>query len=622
LLNVLQGIMAVFLASEFLKRDRRLDTSQVVFSQSFSNGQYIFGKFLGIFAAFLLLTAAVFLVTAVIHVFFARTPSSVAAYLLAIGIIGAPTLVFMIGLTIFLGTLIRNQAVVYLLGLSTVMLSLVVVGPRFSFVFDLFAFHMPIFRSEFIGLGNLSQVLLLRGGYLAMGLALVLGSSLLMKRLSQAPGWNRILGALTLVLAAAATVFGVVYFEGIKGARTFRQELKSESRKHAGEAPFALETCDIRLKHEGNSISAEADLILVNDGGQGQESIVLNLNPGLEISGIRGDSGPLSYLRTRHLIEIDAPEPVPPGGKIRVSISYRGGIDERYCYLDLSADKLETPLKIWLLTIPKRYAIVSPDFVHLTPECGWYPRPGIPQSVLFPDRVKQDFSRFSLVVEARGNLTAVSQGIPKESGEAEKTWNFQPGTPLPQISLTLGRYEIKSLVVDGISYSLLLLEGHDRFTPKFNELGPDLPGLIKTIRDTYEVGLGLTYPYEKLSLVEVPLQVAAYDRLWTTAQESVQPQLVFLPEMGVLNPGAEFRAGRGPGQGPMAGMAAAAGRQAGMEISPKVIQRQIFNRFVQSNLIGTQNMAAGPLQQRGLLGIRVESNSEARFGIFPNFLTF
>jgi len=622
LLNVLQGIMAVFLASEFLKRDRRLDTSQVVFSQSFSNGQYIFGKFLGIFAAFLLLDAAVFLVTAVIQVFFARTPSSGAVYLLAFGLIGVPTLVFMIGLTIFLGTLIRNQAVVYLLALSYVMLSLVVVGPRFSFAFDTFAFHLPIFRSDFIGLGNLPQVLLLRGGYLAMGLDLVLGSSLLMKRLSQAPGWNRILGVLTLTLTAAAAVFGAVYLGGITGARTYRQEIKSESRKLAGEAPFALEACDIRLKHEGNAISAEADLTLVNDGGQDRGSIVLNLNPGLEISGIRGDSGPLSYRQTRHLIEIEVPEAVPSGGRIRVSISYGGGIDERYCYLDVSNEKLETPLKIWLLSIPKRYAVVSPDFVHLTPECGWYPRPGLPPSILFPDRVKQDFSRFTLVVEAPGNLTAVSQGIPEESGEAEKTWTFRPGTPLPQISLTLGRYEKKYLAVDGIDYSLLLLEGHDRFTPEFNEIGPELPGLIKGIRDIYEVGLGLTYPYEKLSLVEVPLQVVAYDRLWTTAQESVQPQIVFLPEMGVLNPGAEFRTGRGPGQGPMARMAAAAGRPGMREISPKDIQRQNFNRFVQSNLIGTQNLAAGPLQQRGLLGIQVETNSETRFGISPNYLSY
>jgi ABC-type transport system involved in multi-copper enzyme maturation permease subunit len=618
LLNVLQGVMAVFLASEFLKRDRRLDTSQVVFSQSFSNGQYIFGKFLGIFAAFLILDGAVFLVTAVIHVFFARTPSSGAATLLAFGLIGVPTLVFMIGLTMFLGTLVRNQAVVYLLALSYAMMSLVVAGPRFSFVFDLFAFHTPVFRSEFIGLGNLPQVLLLRGGYLAMGLALVLGSSLLMKRLGQSAGWSRILGFLALALAGTATIFGAVYLGGISGARRFRQDIRTESRRLAGEAPLTLETCDIRLTHEGDSISAEADLALVNDGGESLGIVVLNLNPGLEISGIRGDSGPLSFRQTRHLVEIDVPDTVPPGGRFRISVSYGGGIDERYCYLDVDADKLETPLKIWLLTIPKRYAVVGPDFVHLTPECGWYPRPGLPQSLLFPERVKQDFSRYTLTVEAAPHLTAVSQGIPEESGEAEKTWTFRPETPLPQISLTLGRYEKKSFEVDGVTYSLLILEGHDRFTPIFNEIGPDLPILIKTLRDSYEVGLGLAYPYEKLSLVEVPLQVVAYDRLWTTAQESVQPQLVFLPEMGVLTPGAEFRMGRGPGRGQMGG----GGRQMGQELTPVQIQRQLFLRFVQPNLLGTQAPAVGPLQQRGLLGIRVESNSEARFGIFPNFASF
>ncbi len=624
LLNVLQGLMAVFLASEYQKRDRRLDTSQVVFSQSFSNGQYVVGKFLGIFAAFLILNAAVFLITAVIHVFFARTPSSGAAYVLAFGLIGIPTLVFMIGLTMFLGTLVRNPAVVYLLALSFIMLSLVVVGPRFSFVFDLFAFHMPIFRSEFIGLGNLSQVLLLRGGYLAMGLALVLASSLFMKRLSQAPGWNRMLGVLTLALAGTAAFSGAYYFQKTAGARNFRQEIRTESQGLAGEAPWTLEASDIRLIHREKTISAEADLALVNEAGQSQESIVLNLNPGLEIADVRGESGPLSHSRTLHLLRIALPEAAPPGSRIRLSVSYAGTIDERACYLDVNPEKLETPLKIWLLSIPKRYAVVSSDFVHLTPECGWYPRPGLPQALDFPARTKQDFSSYSLTVTVRGDLTAVSQGIPEESGGDEKTWTFKPKTLLPQVSLTLGRYEKKSIEVDGVAYSLLLLQGHDRFTPKFVELGADLPALIKTIRDTYEVGLGLAYPYEKLSLVEVPIQITSYDRLWTTAQEGVQPQLVFLPEMGVLNQGSEFRMGRGPGQGPMAGMAGG-GRQGGpggREISPVNLQRQNFNRFVQANLVGTQALPAGPLAQRGPFGIQVETNSEARFGIFPNFMTF
>ncbi|MCK4337608.1 MAG: hypothetical protein KAX11_06675, partial [Candidatus Aminicenantes bacterium] len=37
LFNVYQGIIVVFMATEFFKRDRRTDSTQVIFSRSFSN---------------------------------------------------------------------------------------------------------------------------------------------------------------------------------------------------------------------------------------------------------------------------------------------------------------------------------------------------------------------------------------------------------------------------------------------------------------------------------------------------------------------------------------------------------------------------------------------------------
>ena len=317
-------------------------------------------------------------------------------------------------------------------------------------------------------------------------------------------------------------------------------------------------------------------------------------------------------------------EAIAPGGEIRLTMSYAGTIDEGYCYLDIDDAKRDAPLKIWIVSIPKRYAVISPDFVHLTPECGWYPRPGLPESLLFPSLMKKDYSRFTLSVETPENLTAISQSIPTIEGAGlKKSYVFRPETLLPQISLTLGRYEKKSILVDGVQYSLFLLGGHDRFTPKLKEIAGDLPQLIKQIKDGYEVVLGLNYPYKQLSLVEIPIHITGYNRLWTMAQEHVQPQLVFLPEMGVLCAGAEFRIGQMAG---LAGRAGAAGQRAiaaraGGQISPKDIQRVLFNRFIQSNLVSTQPGLFGG-QQRAPLGLLVETNSEAAFNIFPNFLAY
>jgi len=624
LLNVFQGIMAVFLATEFLRRDRKQDTSEVIFAHSFSNGQYVLGKFAGIFGVFAVLNFAVLLITFIIHVFFSHTLFAGSAYLLYVGLLSLPTLVFMIGLPIFIGSLIRSQAIIYLLTLSYIFLSLIVIGPRFSFALDSFAFYTPIMYSDFIGLGNLTQLVLIRGMYFFLGAGLILVSALLMKRLRQSPGLNRVLGILALLAVAAAAGLGYTYLHGVGSARDLREAIRAESNAMAAKPAMTLLACNVRLRHGGKTITATADLSLVNNNEVALKTFYLSLNPGLRISELKAESQILSYRQNHHLVAVEANEAIAPGGEIRVSLSYSGTIDESYCYLDIDDTKLDTPLKIWMISVPKRYAVVGPDFVHLTPECGWYPRPGLPESLLFPSLIKKDFCRFSLSVEMPEDLTAISQGIPTIGGAgSKKTWVFQPETLLPQISLTLGRYEKKSITVDGVQYSLLLLGGHDRFTPKLKDIGGDLTQLIKQIKDGYEVILGLNYPYKQLSLVEIPIHITSYNRLWTMAQEQVQPQLVFLPEMGVLCTGAEFRIGLMAGP---AGRAGAAGQRAmaargGGQIAPKDIQRALLNRFIQSNLIATQPGLFGG-QRRAPLGVLVETNSEAAFNIFPNFLAY
>ena len=615
LLNVFQGIMAVIIAAEFLKRDRKQDSTEVIYAHSFANGQYIIGKFIGIFSAFAVLNIAVLLIAVIINLFFSRSLFAGLSYLLYAAFLSVPTLVFIIGLTIFLGFLIRSQAIVYLLTLSYVFLSLIVIGPRFYSIFDGFAFHTPIFYSDFIGLGNLRELLLVRGAYFFLGLGLALGSTLLMKRLRQSPALNRTFGSLAILFAASAFVLGYAYLRGKTTAQDFREAMKTESQEIAETPTMTLLACDIRLRHEGKSITAAADLTLANNNDVALKTIVLSLNPGLQVSECKGETGSLPYKRNHHLLSIDTRQEIEPGKQVRLSLSYSGMIDERYCYLDIDDSRRETPLRIWFVNVPKRYAVLSPEFVHLTPECGWYPRPGLPESLLFPSIVKQDYCRYTLTVTGPESLTAISQGLETTSVTGhEKLCTFQPEVPLPQISLTMGRYEQKSITVDGIRFSLFLLAGHDQFTSHLAEIAGELPQLIKQIKDGYEVLLGLNYPYKQFSLVEVPLHVTSYNRLWTSAQEQVQPQLVFLPEMGAFCTGAEFRAGIAIGQRAMA-------LRAGAGFGPKDIQRQLFNRFVQANLTSTQ-MSQFNIFRRGPLGIRVETNSEASFNIFPNFFSY
>ncbi|MBW1819702.1 MAG: hypothetical protein JRJ60_21390, partial [Deltaproteobacteria bacterium] len=209
LFNVYQGIIVIFMATEFFKRDRRTDSTQVIFSRSFSNTSYIFGKFLGILGLFILLNISVGLITVLIHLFVSATPFSINAYLLYFLTINLPTLVFMIGLSFVLGMTIRSQAAVVLLGLALSSLSLAVLGNKAYFIPDIFGFHTPLMYSDFIGLGNNVQLFYLRLPYVLLGLGFVFGTVLLAKRLRQSPWTTALSGTLSVLLVLSA--FGLMY---------------------------------------------------------------------------------------------------------------------------------------------------------------------------------------------------------------------------------------------------------------------------------------------------------------------------------------------------------------------------------------------------------------------------
>jgi len=644
LFNVFLGLISVFLASEFLKRDRRHDTAQVYFTHSFSNGTYILGKFLGIFSLIFILNVLVLLVTGIIHAFFSRTPFAWPPYVIYLLLVGLPTAIFMVGFSVFLGSLIRSQAVVYLLALVYAFFVLVVAGPTAFFAFDSFAYFTPVMLSDFIGLGNLADLLLVRGAYAALGLALILASTLFMKRLRQASFLNKAAAVLAIGLAAAAAVLFTDYVRDKTDARAFRAGLIARSAEAAARPAATLASCDIRMEIRGGTLGAEADLVLVNANNGPLESVLLTLNPGLKVSGIRGIAGPMAFEQSDHLIALRPAGPLAPGQEFRITVAYSGEIDERYCYLDIPDSRYWGALRFWLVSVPKRYAVVTDGFIHLTPESGWYPRAGLPPSLMFPKAVKQDFTRYSLTVTVPDGLTAVSQGAATmTSGKGgEKVFIFKTDGPVPQISLTAGRYVRRLIVVDGTEYSLSTLAGHDQFLSMLSELTSDLPSIIRQARNEYEGLLGLDYPFKRFALVEVPIQIASYGRLWNTAQEPVQPEIIYLPERGALCTGADFwsvqrasfgprgggetpaaaRGGAAPARGAGQAPAAARGvRGQAATLNVKDLQRALLNRFVRFNLTELAQTLNAPIRA-GLLGIQFETNFESRFGIFPQFVTY
>lgn len=604
LLNLYLGIVAAFLATEFVKRDRQQDTVQTVLVHSFTNVDYVAGKVLGVVLVFSTLELAVLGIAAVLHRFFAPAPFAWQPYILAGLVAALPTLVFTIGLAILLVTLLRNQALVFVLMVGLGMLFLAGLGYRFHYFYDTFAFHIPMMWSDFVGPGNLRQLLLVRGTHLLFGLGCLALAPLLSTRLRQSRLANIGAGLAAVCCLGGAGWTGTAYLQGRWAALEYRQELRTVSRQAAKLPAPSLAECQLRVERAGGGLAVLADLVVTNESDTPLDTLIFTLNPGLVIGEITSAGETQPFRRREHLLRVAPLTALSPGDTCHLHMTYSGSIDERFCYLDVEEERYEGPYRWWLHSTPKRYAFTTPDFLHLTPESGWYPRSGIPPGAAYPAAGHRDYARYRVSVVPPPGHTAISQGSVRVDS-VTGTHTFTTETPLPQVSLTVGEYERRQLTVDDVVYALAIRPDHAYFDAYLDSVGPALPELIRELRSEYEAALGLDYPHPRFSLVEVPIQFFSYDRLWTVAQETVQPELVFLPEMGTLCDGGDFRRAKRRSRHTQ--------EWANQAESAEDLQSDYVRAFVTLDLLGLQD--PGPTQAHR------SSWLETRYKVLPDFLS-
>ncbi|HUV35989.1 MAG TPA: hypothetical protein VMX58_03515 [Patescibacteria group bacterium] len=602
LLNLAQAVVASFLASDFLKRDRRLDSTDVVYMRSMSNGDYILGKTIGILLVFGGLNVAVLVIALVFNGVFSGVPVELRAYLFYPFLISLPTLVYILGVSFLLMAVIRNQAVTLIVLLGYIGTALIYLGPRVDLIYDYMAFHFPMLYSGFVGFGDTAGILLQRGMYLFFGVACILATVPLLRRLPQSRGMIRLSRVLTVVFAAAAVTLGGLYLGRLDHGTKLRDGMRSLDSRLAGEPRISMKRCHLDVEHHGSEIRCAARVTVRNETDRPIDYYRFSLNPALAVTSVEAGGG-LPFERELHVVRITPPGPLAPGGIDSLVLSYRGGIDDAACYLDVDEKERGELNRVALYSVDKRYGFITPGYVLLTPETLWYPTPCVPFS---PDRsIHHDgeFTVFSLDVSTDGALTALSQGAAVSPGGGR--FVFSPETPLTGLTLCIGEYETRAVTVDSITYTIAMRTGHDAFTPHLSAIADTLPELIRELKGDYERRLELSYPFSRLTLLEVPAQFYGYPRLWTIHRETVQPEMVLLPERAANLPAADFRR--------FMDRPRRHGRQPGEQRTPREQQIRAFQGFVQSTIAGTIQRETGLRRGMGMM--------TANYNIFPGYFT-
>ena len=580
IINVAQAVIAVFLASDFLKRDKKLDTTEVIYMRSMTNADYVIGKTIGNVWVFFMLNLVALGMVAVFNLASPYNQFSLAPYFYYFFLISFPTLIFILGFSFFLMSVIKNQAVTFVILLGYIAATLFYLQNVYHYLFDYMAFHLPMAFSDFVGFGFLDEILIHRGIYLFLGLGFIGLTILLLQRLSQSPFVQKVTLVFSVIFLSAGLGLGFKYISKINASDNHRTQMVDLNNKYA-ESPVAeVKKCDLILEHTGEGIIGEATLLLSNPTIEPLKEIILTLNPGLEVTSVSN----AKFSRELQILRITPDSPLAVAGELTIKVGYRGTIDETFCYLDMNRERLELWLQRGNGIADKKHAFIKSDYLLLTPETRWYPTAGISYSTNGLKWQSVQFTDFRLKVKTLDGLKAISQG--KVTDQGNGIFDFAPEHKLPQISLAVGRYLSRSIEVDNVTYNLSFLAGHNKiFDPFFKILKDSLKPVIRDLRKTWEAKVSFTYPYERLNLVEIPVQFCSFSHVWSGAGEQVQPETVYLPEGGFKLTSANFAEQKKNTE--------RWGGHDNQTISPRENEENYFKRFVNEVLLSSKNFLPG-----------------------------
>jgi len=536
LLNIAQAFIAVFLSSEFIKRERKQDTTEVFYVRSMSNATYLLGKAWSILSIFLLINLAALLMALIFNLLALNTSVDWQAYLYYPLLLSLPTLLFIIGLSTLIMSILRNQALTFVLVLGYIFSSLIYLKSTYHYLFDFMAFHLPMFHSEIVGFGDWPTILNLRGMYACFGLGFLFFSVLLINRLTQSRWMNILSLLLGLVFTVFALSLGYRHIVHYQKTTALPQQIVALNNQYLDHPRIDIEAHDISLA-QGRDRFAAASQIRGRTVTAARE-FVFTLNPGLKVSAVTSGGQPLTYHRQLHLLFISLDSLLSAGAPLEMTIEYGGKIEESACYPDVGRDLKYAKPNNFLFDTGKRYAFLHPEFLLLTPENQWYPQAGVGYSDESPLWYRKDFIDYRLTVKTLAGLRPVSQGHPRPTGE--NTFLFEPKHALPQLSLSIGKYRKDSLQTEDLTFSVYYIEGHDYFKTAFPDIRDTLPAIIRERVGDFERRSGLKYPLKEFSIVEVPGQFKTYDRIWTSAHQTNQPGLVYMPERGMYSRDLDF----------------------------------------------------------------------------------
>ena len=520
----------IFLAFDLLSRDKQARLDEVIAALPLKNIQLVFGRALGISAFFYLVIASFiccyYLLGVICELALPSTgfrrpelTSTIATLLFDV----FPYLLFWTSAVMLVTVLVRYRVIVAAISIGLML------G-----VFWL-QNNVPLFVHTYWGLSVLSSqlpselaplfppsILIVQRVLLVLfACALLYGIAKNYPRLDKGTGANYL---------APASILGAFWFGGI----TFvNAQILTPRNDHT--APFEHVSSPVvdvvAMKgtigvEPGSAFALDINLEIIVTGST--DVLVLSLNPGYVVDQITLNDEPATYEFEHGRLRVQSPSLLTEESSNLLYVRARGNINTSFPYVENAFDSLRTrdQSERELVAYGSHASINHKDYVALMPVAAWYPVPG---NHVFRDSGR-DFFKMDLEVSVPENWYVGGPGKSQVEAHDERAiFRFTPKNPIHQVALFASEFDRRSTEIEDIEFELLVsktsTKNIDLFTPIVEDLTRELTEFLGKAKE-----LGLEYPFDGFSVVEVPNYLRTFRQRVHMPSTRTQPGMFLLRE--------------------------------------------------------------------------------------------
>lgn len=546
---VIYSIGVIFLAFDVRARDLRERMHEVLDSRPYSNMELVIGRFLGVlipaWTPMLLLIVLIQLLG-----FLLKSsgmpigePAQMRSLLSFVFLIGLPSFAFIISIVFLVTLLVRNRLV------ASITL-LLLIAASFGGMYFLPVYKARVF--DFLGLmqsGYPSDItasfmplsgLIHRAAIFLASLGILGICAAVHPRLDDGSrGKTGFIGG--VVVAIAVVIIGGILYGHMKDMKDQERWLKAQTEYPKGPVPDITKISGRVTISPGKEFNLDIKIAFRAPEEGGVKNALFTLNPGQRIVELLDSSGkPLSYKHEEGILDITMPGTLSQGEEVVIGLKTEGVPNKHFAYLKSAVNplKLESKNSNTTLLGDENY-LFDRDFVALMPAVRWLPLSGVENSTENQQNNRVDFFNVDLTVGVPKGWLVAGPGRRNKAGEDNKydLYRFTPPSVVPEVALLASEYESRSYETDGILMELLVHKKHMKNLDVLADTKDKVKEYIDTtLREVKEAGL--SYPYDGLTLVEVPTVLRTYGGGWRLDTVQTMPGIMFLKELSL--PTARF----------------------------------------------------------------------------------